>query len=247
MQDTQQLWSSATTIVIAELNQLGCQLITSAFRSRRTHISVLASTVGAREALALLERQEPDVAVISAQLEEGPLEGYRVLRELRLLQVRTRAILLLGSRERDLIIDAFRCGARGVVFRDERLETLGKCIRAVHGGQVWASSEHLGYLLDDLGPAMPSHLQDARGIELLSKREGEVVRLVSEGLTNRAISAHLGLSEHTVRNYLFRVFDKLGVSTRVELVLYFFQNKRSGAVEAGSAPGDEPNGRNVPR
>jgi DNA-binding NarL/FixJ family response regulator len=70
-------------------------------------------------------------------------------------------------------------------------------------------------------------LHDAKGMELLSKREGEVVHLVSEGLTNRGISVQLGLSEHTVRNYLFRIFEKLGVSTRVELVLYCFQERQT--------------------
>jgi DNA-binding NarL/FixJ family response regulator len=74
-------------------------------------------------------------------------------------------------------------------------------------------------------------LQDARGLNLLSKRDENVVRLVSEGLTNRQISSDLGLSEHTVRNYLFRIFDKLGVSTRVELVLYCLQDRPAAVVE----------------
>jgi DNA-binding NarL/FixJ family response regulator len=100
----------------------------------------------------------------------------------------------------------------------------------VHQGQVWANSEHLGYLLDALGHAKPLHLQDSRGLNLLSKREENVVRLVSEGLTNRQISSDLGLSEHTVRNYLFRIFDKLGVSTRVELVLYCLQDRPAAQV-----------------
>lgn len=187
---------------------------------------MVASAIESQHALALLNERKPEVAVISARLREGPLEGYRVLRELRSLQTKTRAIMLLESRERDLVIDAFRCGAHGVVFRDERLETLGKCIHAVHAGQVWASSEHLGYVLDALSHAMPLRLQNAQGVDLLSKRQEEVVRLVSEGLTNREISARLGLSEHTVRNYLFKVFDRLGVSTRVELVLYCVQRKQ---------------------
>jgi DNA-binding NarL/FixJ family response regulator len=143
----------------------------------------------------------------------------------RALQSKTRAVMLLASRDRDLVVDAFRCGAHGVIFRDEPVETLSKCIHAVHHGQVWANSEHLGYLLDALGHAKPLHLQDARGLNILSKREENVVRLVSEGLTNRQISSDLGLSEHTVRNYLFRIFDKLGVSTRVELVLYCLQDR----------------------
>ena len=148
-----------------------------------------------------------------------------MLRELRSLQSKTRAVMLLSSRERGLVIDAFRSGAHGVIFRDEPLETLSKCIHAVHQGQVWANSQHLGYLLEALAQVKPLRLQDARGANLLSKREEKVVRLVAEGLTNRQISVELGLSEHTIRNYLFKIFDKLGVSTRVELVLYCLQEK----------------------
>jgi DNA-binding NarL/FixJ family response regulator len=226
MHDAHQIWNTVVSVVIAEANHLNCQLVESAFRSKRTHVAVIASAVGSRQTLALVKEREPDVAIISAQLETGPLDGFHILRELHSLPTKTRSILLLGSRDRELVIDAFRCGARGVVFRDEPLETLAKCIHAVHRGQVWANSQHLGYLLDVLSQ-MPIRLHDAKGIELLSKREGEVVRLVSDGLTNRGISMQLGLSEHTVRNYMFRIFEKLGVSTRVELVLYCLQEKQS--------------------
>jgi DNA-binding NarL/FixJ family response regulator len=81
---------------------------------------------------------------------------------------------------------------------------------------------------------MPMRLHDARGMDLLSKREGEVARLVSEGLTNRGIAVQLGLSEHTVRNYLFKIFERLGVSTRVELVLYCFQERQSRSLKTES-------------
>jgi DNA-binding NarL/FixJ family response regulator len=243
MHDVQQSWSSVVTVVIGEASQLNCELVASAFRPKRAHVSVVASAIGALQTLAVLKEHEPDVAIISAQLETGPLDGYHLLRELHALQSKTRAILLLDSRERDLVIDAFKCGARGVVFRDEPLETLAKCIHAVHRGQVWANSQHLGYLLDVLSQ-MPVRLHDAHGVELLSKREGEVVRLVSEGLTNRGISVQLGLSEHTVRNYLFRIFDKLGVSTRVELVLYCIQDKQNQSLNARMDERTEKNGNN---
>jgi len=213
-------------VLLAEANYLNCQLVERALRSRRIGVSVIACAVGSDDALASIKEHEPEVAVISAQLQEGPLEGYRVLREIRSLQSRTRAIMLLSSREREFVIDAFRCGAHGVLFRDEPLEILAKCIHAVHRGQVWANSLHLTYVLDALRQAMPLRLRDARGIQLLSKRELEVARLVAEGLTNRAIAIELRLSEHTIRNYLFRIFDKLGVSTRVELVLYCLQERQ---------------------
>lgn len=94
---------------------------------------------------------------------------------------------------------------------------------------MWANSQQLGYILEALSLTMPVRLQDARGMNLLSKREETVVRQVAEGMTNREISVRLKLSEHTVRNYLFRIFDKLGVSTRVELVLYCLQERHNGS------------------
>jgi DNA-binding NarL/FixJ family response regulator len=219
---------SCVNVVIAEANRLNCQLVENAFRTRRTGIIVVASAIGSQSALALFREWEPDIAIISAQLEEGPVEGYQLLRELRSLQSKTRSIMLLASREPTLVVDAFRCGAHGVIFRDEPLEVLGRCIHAVHDGQIWASSQLLSYLIEALTHTAPFKLRDARGLAILSKREADVVRLVTEGMTNRGISLELGLSEHTIRNYLFRIFDKLGVSTRVELVLYCFQEKQRG-------------------
>ena len=207
MDDTLESRCCSVSILIAEANQMNCQLVESAFRPRRYRVSVVASAIDFPRAVSLLKEREPQVAIISSQLREGPLEGFRVLRELRSLQSRTRAIMLLDTRERQLVIDAFRCGAHGVVFRDEPLETLGKCIHAVNQGQIWASSEHLGYILEALSQQVPMRLQDAHGIDLLSKREEAVVRQVAEGLTNREISIRLKLSEHTVRNYLFKIFD----------------------------------------
>jgi DNA-binding NarL/FixJ family response regulator len=217
--------TNVVNVIVAEASEMYCQLVESAFRPRRFRVSVVASAVEAVRAVNLLKEREPDVAIISDQLHEGPSAGFAVLRELRALQTKTRAVMLLSSRERAPIIDAFRSGAHGVIFRDEPFETLSKCIHAVHQGQVWANSKHLGYLLEALAQVKPLRLQDARGANLLSQREEKVVRLVAEGLTNRQISAELGLSEHTVRNYLFKIFDKLGVSTRVELVLYCLQEK----------------------
>ncbi len=229
MQETQQFRSyvhSPVQVIVAEANEMGCQLVANAFRSRRNHVTIVASAVSSRQAFSLLKEREPDVALISAHLADGPFEGYNVLRELRSLHSRTRAIMLMESRERELVVDAFRCGARGVIFRDEPLEILEKCIQAVHKGQVWANSQHLGYLLDELARGLPIRVRNARGENLLSKRESELVRLVGEGLTNQEIAAQLHLSTHTVKNYIFKIYETLGLSTRVELVLYCLQERQ---------------------
>jgi DNA-binding NarL/FixJ family response regulator len=224
--------SPVVNIFIAEANHMNCQLVATAFRRKRYRVAVVGSAVNSSLAISLVKEREPDVAVVSAQLEAGPLEGFGVVRDMRALQSRTRAVMLLASRERELVVGAFRCGAHGVIFRDEPFETLCKCIHAVHRGQVWANSEHLGYVLQALTPTVPLHLQDSNGVALLSKREEEVVRLVAEGMTNKQISSHLRLSEHTIRNYLFHVFDKLGISTRVELVLYCLQERQKDSAPA---------------
>lgn len=231
MNKMQRSRSSAIRVFIAEANQMNCQLIESAFKSKRSGVCVSGSAVSSVGTLELLSGADADVVIISAQLQEGPLEGYRLLRQFRSLQSGAHAVMLLDSRGRELVIDAFRCGARGVIFRDEPLASLSKCIRVVNEGQIWVNSEHLGYLLDALGKSLPFRLQNAQGIEILSKREADVVRLVAQGLTNRHISNELRLSEHTVRNYLFRVFDKLGVSTRVELALYYVQEVQEDSEE----------------
>lgn len=231
MERMQQSRSSAISVFVAESSYLNCQLLETVFRRKHRGLHIVGSAVALQPTLALLEQRKPNIAVISAQLEGGPLDGYQLLIKLRSLQTTTRSILLLDSRDRDLVVDAFRCGAQGVIFRDECIETLGRCIHAVHQGQVWANSENLRYLLDALCLSMPLKLRQRR-MELLSRRQEEVVRLVAEGMTNRGVAAQLGLSEHTVRNYLFQIFDRLGVSTRVELVLYYLQNARGIRIAA---------------
>jgi DNA-binding NarL/FixJ family response regulator len=97
---------------------------------------------------------------------------------------------------------------------------LSKCVARVHAGQIWASSAELQQLVEAFRASAPIKITDAKGENLLSKQEAKIVRLVADGRTNREIASHLELSEHTVKNYLFKIFDKLGISNRVELVRY---------------------------
>jgi DNA-binding CsgD family transcriptional regulator len=107
----------------------------------------------------------------------------------------------------------------GVFSRQESLDQLCKCIRCVHHGQIWATSREMSLALDALASAPVLQAVDRNGLNLLSKRETEIVQSVAEGLTNREIAERLGLSRHTIKNSLFRIFDKLGVSSRLELLL----------------------------
>ncbi len=215
------------SVFVAESSPLNSQLVARALRAKRNRIDIIGSAVHADDALAFLQQNQPDIAVISSQFQDSALAGYRVLRDVSNASPRTRSVMLLHSRDHELVVDAFRCGARGVVFRDEPLEILCKCIHAVHHGQVWANSETMRHVIEALAKTMPVRLRDPRRANLLSKREADVARLVAEGLNNKDISQQLELAEHTVRNYLFHIFEKLGVSTRVELVLYCLQQQAS--------------------
>jgi DNA-binding NarL/FixJ family response regulator len=124
-------------------------------------------------------------------------------------------------------VEAFRAGARGIFCRTESLKSLAKCIQCAQSGQVWANTKELGYLLGALSEAMSMGPPDDSNLSTLSKRERDVVLCVAEGLSNREIAHRLNLTEHTVKNYLFRVFDKLGVSSRVEVVLHAFKLMQS--------------------
>jgi DNA-binding NarL/FixJ family response regulator len=122
-------------------------------------------------------------------------------------------------------VDAFRNGARGVFFRAQPFEMFRKCIRIILQGQVWVNTQEMNYILEALASPQSLHLIDGQGKRVLTQRESEVAHLVTEGLTNREIALELQLSEHTVKNNIFRIFDKTGVSNRVALLLYAFSRR----------------------
>jgi two-component system, NarL family, nitrate/nitrite response regulator NarL len=184
----------------------------------------MATPIGA-DVLPAIKRERSNIALISARQGNDVRGGFGLSREIRSALPTTRVIMLLDSSERAQVIDAFRSGARGVFCRTEPLKLLAKSIRCVHEGQIWASSSELQFLLEAMAEPTPMAFVNANGDALLSARELDVVRCVAEGLSNREIAQRLSLREHTVKNYLFRIFDKLGVSSRVEVVLYALGNQ----------------------
>ena len=212
-------------VVIADASRMNCQLMAIALRRSRYRFDVVCSVSDSQEALRALQEKQPGVAVIGSDLQDGPLAGFKVLRELQMCRSMIKTIMLIDSCERDIVIEAFRRGAHGVISRDELFETLCECVQAVHQGQIWVRATELHFLVDAVIASSPPRILNAKGVALLTKQEQGVVRLVAEGLTNRNIARQLNLSENTVRNYVFRIFDKLGTSNRVELALYAFQQK----------------------
>ncbi len=172
----------------------------------------------ANDALGVIKQQPIDLALVSRDLGKQEMAGFELAARIHAYSSSLRIVMILDTSDQDSIIRAFRSGARGVFCRTSSLDVLIKCIARVHEGQIWASTQELEFVLSAL--RMPLRLVNAAGDDLLSKREQEVVQWAGEGLSNREIASRLGLSENTIKNYLFRVFEKLGISSRVELILY---------------------------
>jgi two-component system nitrate/nitrite response regulator NarL len=234
--------SEVIRVLAADATRMNSQLLAAALE-RDKRFQVLDPVSDGRGIIAAVVKEKPAVVVISAELDEDKRKGFEVARELRASHPETRVVMLIDTSEHSHVVEAFRAGARGVFCRSESLMSLAKCIQCVSEGQIWANSRELRYLLEALGEALPLRVIDARGAALLSRRELEVVRCVAEGLSNREIAQRLGLTEHTVKNYLFRIFDKLGVSKRVEVVLYAYS---LGGLAEVAGPGAGANGKKLP-
>ena len=219
---------------MADAVAMSCQLLVDALLRSKRYDAVAAATP--EEVVLALDRARFDVVLISTSFSPDPLEGLRFVGEIRDLHREVSIVVLLDALERNLVVEAFRCGAHGVFSRSDSFEALCKCILCVQEGQVWASSVELEFVLEALVDPLPieTRLPSSRP---LSKREDEIAHMVAEGFSNRQISERLDLSEHTIKNYLFRVFEKLGVSTRVELTLY--------ALKRGKVPRTRPQAANT--
>lgn len=217
-------------ILVADDTRLHTQLLADALR-RDGSLEVLSSD--SQDLLRRADLQNIDVLLLSSELNE-PGGGFEVLREIHASHPSVRAVILLDSSKPESILEAFRAGARGVLSRQDSIETLSKCLRKVYQGQIWANSQQLGLVVEALASSHNPNPINSQSIEQLSKREMEVVNCVAQGLTNREIAKSLGLSEHTVKNYLFRIYDKLGVSSRVEL-LFMTLSRTSSPESAGNS------------
>jgi two-component system nitrate/nitrite response regulator NarL len=219
-------------VLVTDSTRMGSQLLADALQ-RDSQFEIVGVCATAQETLDSLVAVKPDVAVIGVNLDEQPMKGLDVCRQARTLVPTCRTVVLLENSKKESVLAVFGAGARGIFCRAESIDTLRKCIAVVYTGQVWANHLEMRFVLEAFAEAAPTRLTDARGTVLLSKRQQDIVRCITEGLTNREIAVRLKLSEHTVKNYIFRIFDRLGVSTRVEMVLYAFSQRDSQKANGG--------------
>jgi len=209
------------SVLIAEGSFLGADLLSSALKRCQNYFDVVAQVTSFADAVKKTDDLKPYVALISTDLQDASTTGYKLISHIKEHSPQTVTVALLKDSRLEHVLEAFRCGARGVISRDQPFRLLAKCIRKVHEGEIWASSDQIGFVFESLkkssqvfaGPTSQGALSE------LTPRQRDVTALVIEGLRNAEIAARLSVSEHTVRNYIMRIYDKLGVSNRVQLTL----------------------------
>jgi DNA-binding NarL/FixJ family response regulator len=204
-------------VLVADSSRIHTQLLADALK-RDTEFEVIPFEAESRRLITAATGLDTDVLVISSNLDEQHSRGFEVLRELRTIRPEVRAIFLMDTLKDEMVLSAFRAGARGIFGKSQPVDELCRCIKCVHEGQIWANSREMSLAVEALANAPAVRTVNARGLTLLSKREVQVVHCLAEGLGNREIADRLKLSQHTVKNHLFRIFDKLGVSSRIELL-----------------------------
>jgi two-component system, NarL family, nitrate/nitrite response regulator NarL len=167
-------------------------------------------------AVELVRRHEPDVLLLDLAMPNGG--GLGALRELARNPVaRTRVVILTAGIERSEQMIAIQLGARGVLTKDVTTELLLKCVRCVVAGQCWLGHQTVSDLVDAILLKPADHRPSKA---TLTARELDIVAAIVDGASNREIAEQCGVSPQTVKNHLSSIFDKLGVSNRLELALY---------------------------
>ncbi len=212
--------AGAICVLVADSNRMQAQLLTNALR-RRSEFRLVICRMDTSSIQNAIASSPVQVALLSPNSSASFAETMATIRQLHLDHPEIVKILLVESCERDMVVNAFRSGVRGIFCLNEaNLRLLRKCIHTVASGEIWANAEQMNHLVELIAERPLLRVLNHRGEKLLTAREEEVVSFVAEGLANREIAHLMTLSEHTVKKYLFRIFDKLGISTRVELVLY---------------------------
>ena len=205
-------------VLVADSNLTQSQLLSSALR-RKPGIKVNCCRGELPDCVQALRSVPVDVALLGGGATDH--KQLATLRSLHASHPQVGLILLVDSYDRNLVVNAMRAGARGLFCRAcQPFQALSRCISVVHQGQFWANTEQLGYVIEALRSAPQARVINAKGEYLLTPREEQVVGLVAGGIGNREVAQQLGIAENTVKKSLLRIYDKLGISNRVELVLY---------------------------
>ncbi len=182
---------------------------------------VVAEARDGQEVLDIVDEYDPDILLLDLKMPGW--DGLTTLQKLQTAKKRTRVIVLTASDDKNEYVQAMKFGTCGIVLKQTATDLLIKSIRKVHSGEIWLDSHTTAAVMRQF--ASPSNVPGPgigrdRERSPLSTREKEIVALVAQGFKNKEMAEKMFISEQTVKNHLHNIFDKLGVSDRLELALY---------------------------
>ncbi|MEO8125801.1 MAG: response regulator transcription factor [Bryobacteraceae bacterium] len=185
-------------------------------------IVVVGEASDGREVLQVVQDTEPDVVILDLRMPN--LDGLSALQALQQFNKKAKIIILTASEDKNEFVQAMKLGCSGIVLKQTAPELIIKSIRKVHAGEIWLDSHTTAAVMRQF--AAPGDVIGGGGSgktrerSPLSTREREIVGLVAQGYKNKEMAEKMFISEQTVKNHLHNIFDKLGVSDRLELALY---------------------------
>lgn len=205
-------------------------------------IRVVAQAENLGQVLAAAQKFPADVILFESAVSSNPAEAVsEIMRKLP----PSRIIVLVAENEEDDTLEFFRRGVKGIVTRSISPELLVKCVRKVANGETWIDNQGVNWVIEAYRQ-QAQHLTSPRQKARLSDKELLIVSCVTQGMRNKEIANEIGTTEQVVKNYLRKVYDKLGVSDRLELALYCIHHQllkpnkaQTPAAEAEAAPEDQ--------
>ena len=184
-------------------------------------VEVVGEAADGEATVSMVEKLDPDVVLLDLRM--PGMDGFAALQRMQKLGKKTRVIVLTASEDKNEFVQAMKLGCSGIVLKQTAADLIIKSIRKVHAGEIWLDSHTTAAVMRQFAsPAdigAPSGMR-ARDRSPLSHREREIVALVAQGYKNKEMAEKMFISEQTVKNHLHNIFDKLGVSDRLELALY---------------------------
>ncbi len=221
---TAKVFESAIRLVLIDeyaLSRAGIQAILAG----RDGFEVAAEASNGAEALDLVQREQPDVILMNIGANGGK-SSLDMVPELLAASEESRLLVLMGNQDPEVQHAAVCMGALGVITLDKSPDVMIKAIERIHSGEAWLDRSMTASVLSSLSPAGRAKKADpeAEKIKTLTARELEVIKLVGEGLKNKAIGERLFISEITVHHHLTAIYSKLDVADRLELIIYAYRN-----------------------
>jgi DNA-binding NarL/FixJ family response regulator len=184
-------------------------------------LTIVGEASNGNDCIKLLGKLKPDILLLDLRMPDK--DGLAVLEEVNFDSLPTRVIVLTAAEDDRDVVRAMRLGARGIVLKQSATDLLVKSIFKVYGGEIWLDNHMTAEVMKAFSKSSDSGPR--REKPLLSDREKEIVQLVAQGYRNKEIGEKLFISEQTVKNHLHNIFDKLGVSDRLELALYAIHHR----------------------